>query len=107
MGSMENADLVRNYLRGKNLEQLGRVEEAVEQYEGVVAQRFDSTGPYDRLIAIYAHQARHLDVIRVAHRALENVRTHADKHTWYEQMRREAELAATRLPKPVPKKSSA
>jgi hypothetical protein len=98
-------DLVKHYLRGQNLEQLGRVEEAIELYEAAVSQEFDSIGPYDRLITIYGGRANHTAVVRVAESALRNVRTHADKRAWYERMRLEAERARTRVPSAAPKRS--
>ncbi len=101
-----NVGLVKHYLRGQNLEQLGRVDEAIELYEIVVAARFDSTGPYDRLITIYAQGSRHAEVVRVATAALDNVRTHADKAGWYERMRAEAQRAAARVPPAASKRTS-
>jgi hypothetical protein len=101
---MDNADMVKTFLRGQNLEQVGRVDEAAELYEGAVAAAFDSAGPYDRLIAIYSAQARHGDVVRVATAALDSVRTHGDKRSWYEKARRDARRAATRLPQAAPKR---
>lgn len=101
---MAHTDVVKRFLRAQNLEQLGRIEEATELYEVAVAERFDATGPYDRLIAIYADAARHADVIRVAEAALVNVQTYADKRAWYERMRSEAQRAHTNVPKAAPKK---
>lgn len=100
---MEGIDLVKAYLRGQNLEQLGRVDDAVEQYELAVQHRFDATGPYDRLIAIYANQALHSEVVRVTSAALEQVQTHPDKREWYETTRDEAQKAASNVPKAAPK----
>lgn len=102
-GRVENVDLVRRYLRGQNLEQVGRIEEAVEHYEAAVAAGFDSTGPYDRLIGIYSHRARHADVIRVVDRALESVKTYEDKRAWYREMKVHAERAAATVPRAAPK----
>jgi tetratricopeptide (TPR) repeat protein len=101
---MEGVDLVKAYLRGQNFEQVGRVDEAIELYESAVENRFDSTGPYDRLISIYANQALHREVARVATAALENVQTHGDKRAWYERMRAEADKAAADVPKAAPKR---
>ncbi len=70
-----NVDLVHRFLRGQNLEQVARVDEAVELYETILAAGFDSVGPYDRLIEIYSNQARHREVVRVAEAALESART--------------------------------
>ena len=96
--------MVHNYLRGQNLEQVGRVEEATGLYETAVRASFDSAGPYDRLIAIYSEQARHRDVERVANAALEHVRTHEAKRESYRRAREDALKAATRLPQATPKK---
>ena len=96
--------MVKAYLRGMNMEQLGRIDEAIELYEGAVADRFDSTGPYDRLIALYAHRGSHRDVIRTAAAALQNVRTYDDKKVWYRRMRSEAEQAIQKVPRATPKK---
>ena len=101
---MSSIDLVKHFLRGQNLEQVGRIDEAIELYEVALAQRFDSSGPYDRLIALYAHRARHGDVMRVAESALANVRTYEEKRAWYERMRAEAERARTDVPKAAPRK---
>lgn len=99
----DETDMVKAYLRGQNMEQLGRIDEAFEMYESAIAARFDSTGPYDRLIHLYAGQARHAEVIRVAETALRNVRTYDDKRAWYEQMRSEAQKAAQKVPRPKPR----
>lgn len=97
-------DLVKEFLRGQNLEQLGRVDEAVELYEHAVAAAFDSPGPYDRLIEIYSQRALHLEVVRVAGAALAAVHTHQDKYRWYESMAEAAARAATKVPAAAPKK---
>jgi hypothetical protein len=101
---VDNADRVRRFLRGQNLEQVGRADEAIDIYESTVAEAFDSAGPYDRLIALYSQRARHSDVVRVASAALESVRTHAEKRGWYERTRAEARRAAARLPQAQPKR---
>ena len=100
---MSNVDLVKDYLRAQNLEQLHRLDEAAELYESVVAAGFDASGPYDRLIALYSNQGLHGEVVRVASLALELVHTHEGKRGWYRDMRTEAEKAAARVPKAVPK----
>ena len=100
------ADLVREFLRAQNLEQIGRVDDAITVYERVVAARFDSSGPYDRLIALYADRAMHIEVVRVAEAAVANVRTYEDKISWYERMRSEALRAQARVPQAVPKATS-
>ena len=103
---MSNVDLVKDFLRGQNLEQLGRVDEAISLYETAVSEGFDSAGPYDRLITLYADRARHTDVVRVAEAALAHVHTYADKKGWYEIMRAEALKAQSRVPKAVRKGES-
>jgi tetratricopeptide (TPR) repeat protein len=99
-----SVDLVRYFLKGQNLEQLGRVDEALDLYEHCLAGGFDSSGPYDRLIALYANLARHADVVRVAEAALANVQTHEEKRAFFERMRSEAANAGQRVPKAIPKK---
>jgi hypothetical protein len=105
MNAGDNVELVKAYLRGQNLEQVGRTEEAIELYETVVSARFDSSGPYDRLIALYSHRAMHADVVRIAEAALANVHTHESKRDWYEMMRAEAIKAQDRVPPAAPKRS--
>ena len=99
----ENVALVKVYLRAQNLEQIGRLDEAVELYEQGVKGRFDSTGPYDRLIAIYSDGGRHGEVVRIAEEALANVHTHGEKVAWYERMRDAARKAMAKTPKAAPK----
>jgi hypothetical protein len=84
------AELVQRYLRGQNLEQMHRTDEAIVHYEQAVDGGFDSAGPYDRLIAIYREREQNADVIRVADAALTFVRTYDQKRGWYEQMRTNA-----------------
>ena len=80
-------DVVSLYLRGQNLEQMHRFDDAAALYEQAVQAGFDAAGPYDRLIAIYQGSDRHADVIRVADAALAHVRTFSDKRRWYESIR--------------------
>ena len=103
MSIVGNVELVKDFLRAQNLEQTGRVDDAIELYESMLEARFDSSGPYDRLIALYAHRARHADVVRVAERALRDVQTYRDKQAWYERTRAEALKAAGRVPPAAPK----
>jgi tetratricopeptide (TPR) repeat protein len=100
----EGSEIVKTFLRAQNLEQLGRVEEAIALYESAVQARFDSSGPYDRLIFLYADSARHGDVIRVAEAAISNVHTYQDKKAWYERMRTSALKAQSDVPASAPKK---
>lgn len=101
---MDAVDLVKQFLRAQNLEQLGRLDEATDLYEQAVDAGFDSTGPYDRLIALYSDRALHAEVIRVAGAALLNVKTHEGKRDWYGRMKEEAERAATKVPRAAKKR---
>ena len=101
---MDNVELVKRFLKAQNLEHVGRIEEAVELYESIVEARFDSSGPYDRLIALYNHQAKHRDVMRIADAALANVQTYDDKRAFYETTRVGALKAIGRLPQASPRK---
>lgn len=101
---MQNVDLVKSFLRAQNLEQLGRLDEAIDLYEEIVGHRFDATGPYDRLISLYSNQARHKEVQRIATAALECVHTHEEKRGWYDEMRRLAAKADRDVPKAAPKR---
>lgn len=105
MTPADPVELVRHYLRAQNLEQLGRLDDALEHYEAAVSGGFDSTGPYDRLIAIYTDQARYADVVRVAEAALDGVRTYPAKRSSYERVRDAAREAAEDVPQAAPKKS--
>jgi tetratricopeptide (TPR) repeat protein len=95
---VENVDVVKRFLRAQNLEQLGRIDEAIELYETAVSESFDSTGPYDRLIGIYSHRAQHSEVVRIADSALEHVKTHDEKRAWYREMREHAWQASASVP---------
>ncbi|MGH2698853.1 MAG: hypothetical protein ACRDJL_06595 [Actinomycetota bacterium] len=102
--TVDNVELVKRFLKAQNLEHVGRLDEAVELYESVVQAHFDSSGPYDRLIALYGHQARHREVVRIAETALEHVKTYEDKRAFYERSRVEAKKAIGRLPQAEPRK---
>ena len=101
--AMTPIELVNCFLKGQNLEQLGKLEDAMHQYEIAVGAGFDATGPYDRLIALYSHRAQHQDVVRVAGAALTHVRTYEDKRSWYRRMEAEARRAAAKVPQAIPK----
>ena len=79
-------DLVSLYLRGQNLEQVERVDEAIVLYEKAISAGFDAAGPYDRLIAIYTEREWFADVARIAEAAVKSVRTFDDKRAWYESV---------------------
>lgn len=87
----DNERFVRGFLRGGNLEQLGRTEEAMILYEEAIAASFDSSGPYDRLISIYLERHDHEAVIRVAKAAVRSLRTYPLKRSWYEDAARKAQ----------------
>jgi hypothetical protein len=95
---------VRRFLRAQNLEQLGKIDEAIALYEDVIATEFDSSGPYDRLIALYGDRSLHGDVVRIAEAALQSVQTYQEKRAWYERMRAEALKARAKVPPAAPKK---
>ena len=101
---MDPIDLVKQFLRAQNLEQLGRIDEAVAIYEEVAGAGFDSIGPYDRLIALYSSRSEHAEVVRVADLALANVHTYDQKREFYEQMKASALKAQSDVPKAAPKR---
>ena len=107
MNGVSNVEHVKSFLRGQNLEQVGDVDAAVILYEEVLASGFDASGPYDRLIALYADRGQHAEVVRVSELALANVKTYADKKAWYERMRSDARRAQATVPGAVPKTSGA
>jgi hypothetical protein len=111
-------ELVRDFLRGQNLEQLGRTDEAIDHYERAVAASFGGAshnsagpgggscappGPYDRLIWIYQSRNAHREVIRVAEASLRNVRTYPAKLQWYEGQIVAARAAQGSSPQPRPR----
>jgi tetratricopeptide (TPR) repeat protein len=96
-------ELVRDFLRGQNLEQLGRTDEAVDLYERAVAASFDAAGPYDRLIWIYQSRKAHRDVIRVAQASIRNVHTYPAKTQWYQEQAAAAQAAQGSPPQPRPR----
>lgn len=96
-------ELVRNFLHGQNLEQVGRVDDAIPLYERAVEAAFDAAGPYDRLIFIYQQRQAHREVIRVAQASLAAVRTYEAKRLWYRQQIDTAQKAVGTTPKPLPR----
>ncbi len=94
-------DLVRLFLRGQNLEQVERYDEAIELYEVAVAGGFDAIGPYDRLIVLYQGRDAHTEVVRIAEAALDNVRTHQEKRLWYRGIKEGAEQVLSSRPDAV------
>ncbi|MGH2806528.1 MAG: hypothetical protein ACRDKT_04555 [Actinomycetota bacterium] len=101
---MDAVEDVKQFLRGQNLEQLGRRDEAIGIYEEIVAQGFDSIGPYDRLITIYSSRSLHDDVVRISELALANVHTYEEKRDFYAQTKEAALRAASDVPKAAPKR---
>lgn len=100
---MDNTEQVKAFLRGQNMEQLARIDEAIGLYEEVVAEGFDAIGPYDRLIALYSTRAQHSEVVRIADLALAQVHTYEDKKAWYRTMRAQAEKAGSSVPAAAPR----
>jgi hypothetical protein len=96
-------DLVQDFLRAQNLEQVGRVDEAIALYESAVAAGFDSAGPYDRLIWLYQSRALHREVIRIATASLKSVRTYPEKRDWYLRQIQQAEESLAGTPQPRPR----
>lgn len=96
-------ELVKDFLHGQNLEQVGKVDEAVALYERAVGANFDAAGPYDRLIFIYQHRQAHREVIRVAEASLRAVRTYEAKRLWYEQQIDVARSSLGSAPQPLPR----
>jgi hypothetical protein len=90
--------MVQDFLRGQNLEQIGRVDDAVRIYEQIVAEHFDAAGPYDRLIWIYQSRSQHQDVVRVAEASLSAVHTYPEKAEWYRQQIQRAKDAMGTTP---------
>jgi tetratricopeptide (TPR) repeat protein len=101
---VDPVDQVKTFLKAQNLEQLGRIDEALELYERLIDGAFDAVGPYDRLISIYSDRAQHRDVTRVAASAIVNVHTYQQKKEWYAEMQAAAERAASNVPPAVPKR---
>lgn len=101
---MDTTEQVKAFLRGQNLEQLSRIDDAIALYEAVVAEGFDAVGPYDRLIALYSSRAEHSEVIRITDLAVAQVRTYEDKKVWYAAMREQAEKARSSVPAAAPRK---
>jgi hypothetical protein len=93
-------EIVRDFLRGQNLEQLGRADEAASLYERAVTACFDAAGPYDRLIWIYQSRKAHRDVIRVAEASIRNVHTYPAKKQWYQEQITAAQAALGSSPQP-------
>lgn len=98
-------EMVKLFLRGQNLEQVGKTDEAIGLYEDVLSAKFDSAGPYDRLIWIYQQRKMHKEVIRVAQASLRTVRTYPEKKSWYQQQIEEARKAMASTPEPRAPKS--
>jgi tetratricopeptide (TPR) repeat protein len=102
----DNVELVKRFLKAQNLEHAGNIDEAIELYESIIDERFDSSGPYDRLLAIYKHRSRWREMARVAETALAQVKTYEDKKAFYERARLEAKKSQGRLPRAAPRKRS-
>lgn len=103
---MDTTEQVKAFLRGQNLEQLSRHDEAIALYESVIAEGFDAIGPYDRLVALYSSRAQHSDVIRICELAVAQVHTYEDKKDWYRTMRDQAQRAQGKVPAAAPRRKS-
>ncbi len=62
--SLFNKQVDRN-LKGTNLEKLGKISEAIIQYEKNISESFEGNFPYDRLSIIYRKLGKIDDEIRV------------------------------------------
>lgn len=96
-------ELVRQFLHGQNLEQVGKVDEAIPLYERAVQAGFDAAGPYDRLIFAYQQRKSHREVVRVGEAALSAVRTYEAKRDWYRRQISEAKSSMGGTPQPLPR----
>lgn len=95
--------IVRDFLHAQNLEQVGKLDEAVVLYEEAVAAGFDAAGPYDRLVFIYQQRRDYRDVIRICQASLAAVRTYEAKRTWYRAQMADAEKQLGAPPTPTPR----
>lgn len=55
---------------GKKFEKEGELEKSCACYEGCIKNRFDGSGPYDRLIILYKRLDRPADVVRIVKKAI-------------------------------------
>jgi len=62
--------MVDNNLKGRKLEQSGKVEEAKKLYEKNISMNFDGNFPYDRLAVIYRKEKDYDNEIRVLNHAI-------------------------------------
>lgn len=62
--------LVDRNLDGKEAERAGRMDEAIALYEANVADQFDGSHPYERLLIHYSHSNRPAEARRVAEACL-------------------------------------
>lgn len=69
MKTNEQRQVDRN-LKGIELEKSGKVEEAIKLYEANLAENFEGSHAYDRLIVIYSKQKNVSEVIRVLQKAI-------------------------------------
>lgn len=71
MASIENMLVDRN-LKGRELEKMGKVDEAITLYEANIADQFDGSHPYDRLRIIYESCDEYANAIRVCEAYINN-----------------------------------
>ncbi|MGH2719113.1 MAG: hypothetical protein ACRDJU_11085 [Actinomycetota bacterium] len=96
-------EIVREFLHGQNLEQVGKLEEAIALYERAVDAHFDAAGPYDRLIFAYQQRKSFREVVRVGEAALSSVHTYEAKRDWYRRQISEAKSSMGGTPQPLPR----
>lgn len=96
-------ELVREFLHGQNLEQVGKLDEAIPLYERAVAAGFDAAGPYDRLIFAYQQRKAFPEIVRVGEAALGAVHTYEAKRDWYRRQIADAKSSMGGTPQPLPR----
>lgn len=62
--------MVDNNLKGKRLEQAGKIEEAKKLYEKNISMNFEGNFPYDRLAVLYRKEKDYDNEIRVLNHAI-------------------------------------
>jgi len=67
------AALEERNVKGGELEKIGSENKAIRLYEANVADEFDGTHPYERLMIIYSRRENHRDAQRVAEACLQNI----------------------------------
>lgn len=82
------ADICAGNLRGEQLEKEGRVDEAIAEYERLLAKGVDTPFTYRRLAILYKKLKRRGDELRVVRAALANVpQSNAQHFEWFSKRR--------------------